>query len=89
VSGVYEKKYTIEGARQKLKELQEGGLALNISSLEDPIPAMAVPAPAPAEVIENIVETVRSAPSSDSKQYRKFLTTLKADLQELLKLIES
>jgi len=86
---LYNKKYTIEGARQKLKELQEGGLSLNISSLEDPIPAVVAPVAAPAAVIENIVETVKSAPNSDSEQYRKFLTTLKADLQELLKLIES
>jgi len=85
---LYEKKYTIEGARQKLKELQENGLALNISSLEEPVHATPAPLAVPSELEEHRPRSAARASAPDSRRYRQFLLNLKADLQELLKLIE-
>ena len=78
---LYEKKYTIEGARQKLKEMQEQGQPLNISSLEEPKPATP---PAPA---------ADTAPSADdtpisAERYKSFLQNLRAELQQLLELLD-
>ncbi len=88
---LYEKKYTIEGARQKLKELQDNGLALNILSLEDHVPT---PQPSvkiqPPEVQVPVSAPVSVAPSNiDPEHYRKFLTKLRTDLKHLLELIDA
>ncbi|MBT3227533.1 MAG: MerR family transcriptional regulator [Candidatus Marinimicrobia bacterium] len=86
---LYEKKYTIEGARQKLKELQDNGLALSILSLEDPIPAP------PAAVVES-ESNIKRPKSSVSPQaamtpasYKKFLVNLRTELKQLIELIDS
>ncbi|MCF7822851.1 MAG: MerR family transcriptional regulator [Candidatus Marinimicrobia bacterium] len=90
---LYEKKYTIEGARQKLKELQESGLPLNVGSLEDQ--SHTIPVQRPPIVSEPVFKATETrsevvgASTTDSDRYKKFLLNLKADLQELLKLIES
>ncbi|NQV50637.1 MAG: MerR family transcriptional regulator [Candidatus Marinimicrobia bacterium] len=88
---LYEKKYTIEGARQKLKELQDHGLALNILSLEDQAPpsrpAVKVePAQAPEEVTTT---PPKDSPALNPERYRQFLTNLRTDLKQLLELIDS
>ena len=88
---LYEKKYTIEGARQKLKELQDQGLALSVASLEEPV------APAPAQEPK---ETVKAEPVStpptggatstvDDERYRTFLLNLRKELQSLVELIDA
>ncbi len=87
---LYEKKYTIEGARQKLKELQDGGIALNVTSLEEPVPVVQA-APVEAVPVAPIKTPTLAQPvaGANTEQYRAFLLKLKADLKELLQLIES
>ena len=87
---LYEKKYTIEGARQKLKELQEKGLALNIASLDDPVAPVAAPVPvaqaAPAS------EAGQSSPpvgTIEKERYRKFLTEMRGELKGLVELLNT
>lgn len=84
---LYEKKYTIEGARQKLKELQDNGLPLNIQSLEDPAP----PAKPSKPVDTTAVPQPVTSPQGDMtpESYKKFLLTLRSDLKELIDLIDS
>ncbi|NQV15134.1 MerR family transcriptional regulator [bacterium] len=86
---LYEKKYTIEGARQKLKQLQENGLALNIASLEEPAPAPIQVAPVPELVIETqAVSPQQTSTPQDSEKYQLFLLNLRVRLKELLDLID-
>ena len=89
---LYEKKYTIEGARQKLKELQEKGLPLVIASLEDAT-AKVVPAAAPTITFEEppvpTPEAHDDSASVDKAQYRRFLKNIRADLKSLIDLIDS
>ena len=86
---LYEKKYTIEGARQKLKELQEQGQALNISSLEEPAP---VPPPVAAASEPQPEPAIVTAPASttplDSDRYKTFLVNLRSELKDLVELID-
>ncbi len=86
---LYEKKYTIEGARQKLKELQEHGRALNISSLEEPVVVAPEPvveakpvAPGPTSSAPPVVDGL------DPARYRTFLLNLKTELKALIELID-
>ncbi|MCF7905319.1 MAG: MerR family transcriptional regulator, partial [Candidatus Marinimicrobia bacterium] len=80
---LYQKKYTIEGARQKLKELQEQGMPLVVASLEEPVQAAAPPAPAPTpppvEDVQVPVGDVDEALASgvDKEQYKRFLMNLR------------
>ena len=87
---LYEKKYTIEGARQKLKELHDNGLALSITSLEEPA---AAPAPIPEvpkpQVEPPAVETSDASKPVDSERYKRFLTNLRSELKQLLELIDA
>ncbi|MEA3287440.1 MAG: MerR family transcriptional regulator [Candidatus Marinimicrobia bacterium] len=91
---LYKKKYTIEGARQKLKELQEHGKALNISSLEEaatvapvvPAPGAVEPEPLPQPVISS---DPTSKASMNPVRYRTFLKNLRSELKELIELIDS
>ncbi len=87
---LYEKKYTIEGARQKLKELQENGQALNISSLDEPVvvPSPAALAPKPVETPVSAAPSVKSS-GLDADRYRTFLQNLRTQLKELVDLIDS
>ncbi len=88
---LYEKKYTIEGARQKLKELQDHGLALNILSLEDqaPPPRPAVKVEPPRAPVEVTATPQKDSPALSPERYRQFLTNLRTDLKQLLELIDS
>jgi len=83
---LYEKKYTIEGARQKLKELQDNGLALNVHSLEEPGtgPIKSEPVETPA------VTTPFTSPGGElsPEAYKKFLRSMRSSLKELLDLID-
>ncbi|MBT3253910.1 MAG: MerR family transcriptional regulator [Candidatus Marinimicrobia bacterium] len=86
---LYEKKYTIEGARQKLKELQDNGQPLNVLSLEEPVAA--TPAP-PAKPMEQPgTSKPVSSPQGDMtpESYKKFLTNLRTELKQLIELIDS
>ena len=83
---LYAKKYTIEGARQKLKELQEKGLALNISSLDEPLPVVEVVTQEPIQIQQPVHHT---AEGLDTDGYRRFLQRLRTDLKELMDLLES
>ena len=86
---LYEKKYTIEGARQKLKELQDNGLALSIASLEEPSTtngaktATQAPPPAKAKPVSSSTEAMTPA------SYKKFLTNLRSELKQLIDLLDS
>jgi len=86
---LYEKKYTIEGARQKLKQLQDNGQPLNVLSLEEHVAAP--PAP-PAKTME---QPGTSKPMSSAQgdmtpeSYKKFLTNLRTELKQLIELIDS
>jgi len=85
---LYEKKYTIEGARQKLKELQDMGLALNILSLEDPKPT---PPVAEVEVPQRVASPRPASASQEAmspESYKKFLINLKSELKQLIELID-
>lgn len=88
---LYEKKYTIEGARQKLKELQESGQALSVTSLEEPAPVAAPVStpPAPEPVIETESAEPQEVPDTiDTERYKKFLLNLKTELKVLIQLID-
>ena len=87
---LYEKKYTIEGARQKLKELQDQGLALNIHSMEEPAPATAPAAPTPQVDAQPKVAVPEGekTKSVDSERYRSFLLNLKQELESLVSLLD-
>ena len=89
---LYEKKYTIEGARQKLKELQENGQALNVSSLGQPTPpvvATPVKKTAAANPKAKPKVATKAEPSHpNTEQYKKFLLTLRSELKQLIELIE-
>ncbi len=87
---LYEKKYTIEGARQKLKELSENGQPLNISSLEEPVP-VAQPVVPQSEPRPQQPATITPKPDTpmDTERYRTFLTNLRTNLKELVELIDS
>ncbi len=86
---LYEKKYTIEGARQKLKELQDNGQVLNIASLGE------TPAPSPAVVDDHSQNgekpraTAALTEALSPESYKKFLTGLRAELKQLIDLIDS
>ncbi len=86
---LYEKKYTIEGARQKLKELQDSGQALNISSLDEPVPVTQVPEPVPAPSFEAMESAPPAGDTIDSASYKKFLINLRSELKQLIELIDS
>jgi len=90
---LYEKKYTIEGARQKLKELQELGQPLNISSLDEPV-APAAPVAEPVQDQANPSQTTDQKPEGSSspvekERYRKFLLQLRGDLKSLVELLDA
>ncbi|NQV41256.1 MAG: MerR family transcriptional regulator [Candidatus Marinimicrobia bacterium] len=86
---LYEKKYTIEGARQKLKELQDHGQPLNVLSLEEPVAA--TPAPPVASIEHPGSTKVQTSPQGDMtpESYKKFLTNLRTELKQLIELIDS
>ncbi len=88
---LYEKKYTIEGARQKLKELQENGQALNISSLGEPVTVteVQVALSEPAKSEEPTVEATVAPAMPDTERYKKFLLTLRTELKQLVELIDA
>ncbi len=71
---LYEKKYTIEGARQKLKELQESGKPFTEESLEELEGGHSRPLPAGDHI--------------SPERYRRFLEKLKGELQELLRTLQ-
>jgi DNA-binding transcriptional MerR regulator len=92
---LYEKKYTIEGARQKLKELQEKGQPLNITSLEEPV-AQAPPAPeavpvAPVQAAPAPAAAPAVSPNAsiEKERYRKFLLQLRGELKSLAELLDA
>jgi len=86
---LYEKKYTIEGARQKLKELQDNGQALNILSLED-----SASTPAGSQQATD-APTPKTSPATSPdgnltpESYKAFLTKLRKELKGLVDLIDS
>ncbi len=86
---LYEKKYTIEGARQKLKELQDKGLALSVLSLEDHIPVARAPAveATPASNTPKLSNSPNAAMTPAG--YKKFLMSLRSELKQLIELIDS
>jgi len=85
---LYEKKYTIEGARQKLKELQDNGLALNILSLEDPAPPT-MPVEVPTSTIDRTKSSLAPRENMTPESYKKFLVNLRTELKQLIELIDS
>lgn len=90
---LYEKKYTIEGARQKLKELQEQGLPLVVASLEEPVHPVAPPVapPPPVEEVQIPAGDADAALVSDvdKEQYKRFLMNIRTELKSLIDLIDS
>lgn len=87
---LYEKKYTIEGARQKLKELQEKGLALNIASLDDPVAPVAAPVPvAQAAPASEAGQSTAPVGTIEKERYRKFLTEMRGELKGLVELLNT
>lgn len=88
---LYEKKYTIEGARQKLKQLQDSGMALNILSLEDgtPTPKPSVKVQPPEAHIDLPATASSDGTGLDPERYRQFLRNLRTDLKHLLELIDA
>ena len=86
---LYEKKYTIEGARQKLKELQDNGQPLNVLSLEEPVAAAPAPPAQPSGQpgVSNAPTSSRGGMTPES--YKKFLTNLRVELKQLIDLIDS
>ena len=86
---LYEKKYTIEGARQKLKQLQDKGQPLNVLSLEEPI--VAPPAPPTPSVEQAIASKPVTTSQGDMtpESYKKFLSNLRTELKQLIELIDS
>ena len=86
---LYEKKYTIEGARQKLKELQDSGLALSITSLEEPAPVAPPVVKAPVVTVEAPVPQNTQSESVSPEQYKRFLVNLRSELQQLIEIIDA
>lgn len=88
---LYEKKYTIEGARQKLKEMQEQGLPLVVASLDEPVQPVAAPPPPPPPPTEQVEEAAIASEMSDAdkEQYKRFLTNMRAELKSLIDLLDS
>jgi len=89
---LYEKKYTIEGARQKLKELQDQGLPLVVASLEEPVhPPVAPPPPPVDETVTVAAEDDGNSEQTDAdrEQYKRFLMNIRAELKSLIDLIDS
>ncbi len=86
---LYEKKYTIEGARQKLKQLQDNGQPLNVLSLEEPVAAP--PAPPTNTHEQPIGSKLERSTQGDISQesYKKFLINLRTELKQLVELIDS
>jgi DNA-binding transcriptional MerR regulator len=74
---LYERKYTIDGARQKLKEIHSAGLAYDISSLA-------------LNKDSNGSKPSNDTQTNDSlkDQYVAFLTRLKNELESLVQIIE-
>ena len=89
VSGIYEKKYTIEGARQKLKELQDNGQPLNVLSLEEPVAAVPAPPVKPMEKPGTSKPVTSPQGNMSPENYKKFLTNLRNELKQLMELIDS
>ncbi|MBC8375976.1 MAG: MerR family transcriptional regulator [FCB group bacterium] len=86
---LYEKKYTIEGARQKLKQLQDNGQPLNVHSLEEPV---ATPQAPPAKTMDEPGTKIPVASAQGDmtpESYKKFLTNLRTELKQLIELIDS
>ena len=71
---LYEKKYTIEGARQKLRELQEQGKPFTEESLE--------------ELEGDHRHQAEGQGGISVDQYRRFLQRLRRELQQLLQIIQ-
>ncbi len=87
---LYAQKYTIEGARQKLKELQEQGLPLNVSSLAEPVAVPVVEIEKPKTEKPAIVNAqTQPTDSIDKEHYRTFLTQLRGELKGLVELLDS
>lgn len=72
---LYDRKYTIEGARQKLKELHDAGLPYTDQSLMQ----TSLPEPAPPEVVIN----------DSPDEYHQFLKKVRDDLVSLLNILDS
>jgi hypothetical protein len=89
VSGLYEKKYTIEGARQKLKQLQDNGQPLNVHSLEEPVAAVPAPPVKPMEKPGTLKPVASAQGDMTPESYKKFLTNLRTELKQLIELIDS
>ena len=86
---LYEKKYTIEGARQKLKELQDHGQALSVVSLEEPVPIPPTPEEKPIQQ-QSSTRAVRSSQGDMTPEnYKNFLKNLRSELKQLMELIDS
>ncbi|MBT6011591.1 MAG: MerR family transcriptional regulator [Candidatus Marinimicrobia bacterium] len=86
---LYEKKYTIEGARQKLKELQDNGQPLNVLSLEEPVAAVPAPPVKPMEKPGTSKPVTSPQGNMSPENYKKFLTNLRNELKQLMELIDS
>lgn len=78
---LYEKKYTIEGARQKLKELQDAGQPLTLQSLEPEAPP-----PAAAPLTE---ESSADENGLSRERYEQFLRKMRQELSSLVEMLES
>jgi len=72
---LYEKKYTIEGARQKLKEMQDASLPLSLHSLEPEASNGEEHVPIPAGITP--------------ERYKAFLTKMRQELLALMDTLES
>jgi len=86
---LYEKKYTIEGARQKLKQLQDNGQALNVLSLEEPVHISTPPAPISEEGTKATSPVIPPNGDVTPEKYKKFLINLRTELKELIELIDA
>ena len=86
---LYEKKYTIEGARQKLKELQDHGIALSIVSLEEPTPIPQVPVAESPQQMDKPKMATSSQGDMTPDSYKNFLVNLRTELKQLIELIDS
>ena len=89
---LYEKKYTIEGARQKLKELQDLGMPLNVSSLEEQPISQVTPAPVEkpsAQPIEAIQTMEGSGDQVDVDRYKRFLVNMRSELKALIAMVDA
>lgn len=87
---LYEKKYTIEGARQKLKELQDNGQALSIQSLEEQSSTASNPQKTADHATPPKATPVTSPEGNlTPESYKAFLTKLRNELKGLVDLIDS